>query len=126
MRWVDRHATDQRLQNLETCWDGIVTYLQGKRDELPELYFVPSHDLPAVYGSLSHPQLVNRAVFKLFDNIRSIDVEEVNFREYLITSMTTIAGEVLELNRPIPYIGSPRLCLIYRFLPPFHNPSQRP
>jgi hypothetical protein len=87
----------------------VISYLRTKQLEIPQLFHIAPYDLPAVYGSASHPCLVNRHIYKVFDNIKSLIMDEADLGDWVVGGVNSFSGESLTFSEPWPFIGSPGL-----------------
>uniref|UniRef100_A0A8C4TE89 Dynein axonemal heavy chain 10 n=1 Tax=Erpetoichthys calabaricus TaxID=27687 RepID=A0A8C4TE89_ERPCA len=89
---------------LEKCQKSLNDYLDSKRNAFPRFFFISDDELLSILGS-SDPGCVQEHMIKMYDNIASLEFQEGNSGETIVTAMVSAEGEKMTLRQAIPAEG---------------------
>ncbi|GAB0094138.1 hypothetical protein DMENIID0001_093740 [Sergentomyia squamirostris] len=81
-------------------------YLEGKRKDFPRFYFISSVDLLDILTSGEHPREVFRHLLKLFDSVKSLQMDEGQMRSTVAKGMLSREDEYVEFKEGFVCLGA--------------------
>jgi len=89
-----RDKLPQMAQQLDVCQRALSDFLEDKRSSFPRFYFLGDDDLLEILGQAQNPSVIQSHLKKLFAGIHKVKFSP---NHSSITSMQSMAGEVVEL-----------------------------
>lgn len=85
---------------LENCQKSLNEYLDSKRKIFPRFYFISTDELLSILGS-SDVASVQDHMIKMFDNIKSLQLQFDGTKRPIATAMISSEGEVMEFRNHV-------------------------
>lgn len=98
----------QLQKQLEIIQRALEVYLEKKRQTFPRFYFISDDDLLDVLGNAAKPELVQKHMHKLFDNMERCDLKSADSRraaKWQISGMHSSDGECVKFIDTIQVHG---------------------
>jgi dynein heavy chain len=87
-------------ENLEQCQKSLNDYLDSKRRIFPRFYFLSTEELLSILGS-SRNDCVQEHMIKMFDNIKSLKLEQSAMGANIATAMISTEGEIMQFKTQV-------------------------